>query len=182
MIRKDLKTSSQCVKIVKNANQTLSMIKRTFTFKTKDNLLQLYNCLVRPHLEYCMQVWNPYLKKDIDLLEGVQRRAIHMILGYKHNCDLFKILLLLFQSNTNLLLLSTAFRLWHAVYHLKSYLNDFSLNLKSKVIALYSPCATNTRRCCRLALISDERLVKTGRSGRSRESREGREITEGKKE
>ena len=51
------------------------MIKRTFTFKTKNNLLQLYKCLVRRHLEYCMQVWNPYLKKDIDLLEG-----------YKHYC------------------------------------------------------------------------------------------------
>ena len=83
MIRKDLKVSSQCVKLVKTANQILGMIKRTFTFKTKDNLLQLYKCLVRPHLEYCMQVWNPYLKKDIDLLEGVQHRATNMILGYK---------------------------------------------------------------------------------------------------
>ena len=62
------------------------MTKRTFTFKTKDNLLQLYKCLVRPHLEYCMQVWNPYLKKDIDLLEGNQRRATKMVLGYKHYC------------------------------------------------------------------------------------------------
>ena len=69
MIRKDLKASSQCIKIVKTENQILGMIKRTFTFKTKDNLLQLYKSLVRPHLEYCMQVWNPYLKKDIDLLE-----------------------------------------------------------------------------------------------------------------
>ena len=63
MIRKDLKASSQCVKIVKTANQILGMIKRTFTFKTKDNLLLLYKCLIRPHLEYCMQVWNPYLKR-----------------------------------------------------------------------------------------------------------------------
>ena len=83
MIRKDLKASSQCVKIVKAANQILGMIKRKFTFTTKDNLLPLYKCLVRPHLEYYMQVWNPYLKKDIDLLEGVQCRATNMILGYK---------------------------------------------------------------------------------------------------
>ena len=62
------------------------MIKRTFTIKTKYNLLQLYKCLVRPHLEYCMQVWNPYLKKDIDLLEGVHLRATNMIWGYKHYC------------------------------------------------------------------------------------------------
>ena len=33
-----------------------------------------------------MQMWNPYLKKDIDLLTGVQRRATNMILGYKHYC------------------------------------------------------------------------------------------------
>ena len=62
MTLKDLKASSQCVKIVKAANQILGMIKRTFTFTTKDNLLQLYKCLVRPHLEYCMQVWNTYSK------------------------------------------------------------------------------------------------------------------------
>ena len=56
MMWKDLKNSSQCVKIVKTENKILGMITRTFTFKTKDNLLQLYKCLVRPHLEYCMQV------------------------------------------------------------------------------------------------------------------------------
>ena len=86
MIWKDLKASSQCIKIVKTENQILGMIKRTFTIKTKDNLLQLYKCLVRPHLEYCMQMWNLYLKEDIDLLEGVQRRATKMILGYKQYC------------------------------------------------------------------------------------------------
>ena len=33
-----------------------------------------------------MQLWNPYLKKDIDLLEEFQCRATNMILGYKHYC------------------------------------------------------------------------------------------------
>ena len=54
IIRKDLKASSQCVKIDKTANTILGIIKRTFTFKTKYNLLQLYKCLVRLHLEYLM--------------------------------------------------------------------------------------------------------------------------------
>jgi ribonuclease P/MRP protein subunit RPP40 len=82
LITDDLKVSNQCVKVVKTANQVLGMIKRTFTFKTTDNLLQLYKSLVRPHLEYCMQVWCPYLRKDIDMIEGVQRKATRMILGY----------------------------------------------------------------------------------------------------
>ena len=35
MIQKDLKASSQCVKIVKTTNQIVGLIRRTFTFKKK---------------------------------------------------------------------------------------------------------------------------------------------------
>ena len=79
--RKDLKASSQCVKIVKTANQILGMIKRTFTFKTKDNLLQLCKCLVRLHLYAGVE---SLFKKGYRFTEEVQHRATKMILGYKH--------------------------------------------------------------------------------------------------
>ena len=60
---------NQCVAAVKQANKVLRMIKRSFTDRTKETIMALYKSLVRPHLEYCVAIWNPYLIKDIKLVE-----------------------------------------------------------------------------------------------------------------
>ena len=68
---------------VKKANIILVMLKRTFESREPELWKNLYVCLVRPHLEYAVQAWNPYLQGDIDKVERVQRRATRVPTGFE---------------------------------------------------------------------------------------------------
>ena len=61
------------------ANRILGMVKRTFSYIDKESFLVLYKSFIRPHLEYCVQVWSPHLEKDKQILEKVQRRATKLV-------------------------------------------------------------------------------------------------------
>src|SRR6218665_36439 len=76
--------SRQCAEASKRANSTLGMIRRTIVTRDKDTILRLYKTLVRLQLEYCIQVWSPYLKQDMENLEKVQRRATKMMQSYMY--------------------------------------------------------------------------------------------------
>ena len=75
----DMKVSEQCGIAASKGNQILGLIRRTITYKEKQLIVPLCKAIVRPHLEYCIQAWRPYHKRDIDKLERIQRRATKII-------------------------------------------------------------------------------------------------------
>ena len=76
--------SMHIMKIVNKANRMVGMIKIGFTYLDKDMFMNLYPVLVRPLIEYCVQVWSPHKQKHIDLLEGFQRRATKVVPGLRN--------------------------------------------------------------------------------------------------
>ena len=70
--------------IVKRANQTLGLIKRTFTRISRDTLPILFTTIVRPILEYGNVIWHPRFKAEAVKVEKVQRRATKLIPEIRH--------------------------------------------------------------------------------------------------
>ena len=82
--------------ICKKARKVLGTIYHKISKHThvSSTLLKLYTALVRPHLEYAAQVWNPHLEKDIQNLEKVQKFALRICAkdyhaSYEDLLDLF---------------------------------------------------------------------------------------------
>ena len=66
---------------VKKANMIMGLIRRSFSFLDRHLFKKLYTTFVRPHLEYAQAVWQPFLRKHVNIIENVQKRATKLVDG-----------------------------------------------------------------------------------------------------
>ena len=83
LVTSELSWSSHIKKCVSKANSMVGWVTRNLIRKDIKTMITVYKSLVRPHLEYCVQLWNPVEKhgnwKVIMELEDVQREFTRRI-------------------------------------------------------------------------------------------------------
>ena len=80
-VTSDFSWSTQVNQCANKGNKIVGVLKRNVGPGNPPVFSRLYTTLVRPILEYCVPVWTPHLKMDIEQLEKVQRRVSKCALG-----------------------------------------------------------------------------------------------------
>ena len=76
LISNNLLSRKHILEITKKAYQRVDLLSFCFTNITQRKISTLFKTTVRPLLEYASVVWQPHLKKDIDMLQKVQNRCL----------------------------------------------------------------------------------------------------------
>ena len=75
----DWKSEVHVAKVAAKANSMVGRINRSFEFMDIGMFKAIYPSMIRSHMKHAVQAWSPHLKKDINLLESVQRRVTKLV-------------------------------------------------------------------------------------------------------
>ena len=79
LLSSDLSWTHHIQGVCSKARKILGLLyRRYYQYSDSRTLCQLYLSLVRPHLDYATQVWDPHLQRDINSLECVQKFALRL--------------------------------------------------------------------------------------------------------
>ena len=81
MISDDLKFSTHCKKVSKNAHYRRRQLQQAFASRDRKLLVELYCTYIRPIIESSSVVWSPHGIGDINLIEDVQRKFTKYLPG-----------------------------------------------------------------------------------------------------
>ena len=84
MVSNNLKSTEHVNCIVARAQRIFGLIKKTFVSRDASVIMPLYCSLVRSLLDYATIIWNPYLVRDINSVERVQRRVTRTVRGLRN--------------------------------------------------------------------------------------------------
>ena len=84
-ISRNLKPALHCQKIAIDAMKISACIFRNFLCRDIDFLKHMYLAFVLPKVSYATVIWSPWLKKDINIIESVQRSYTSKIPGIQGN-------------------------------------------------------------------------------------------------
>jgi hypothetical protein len=85
IVQNNLKPAKQCQRAANTATGVLKTIWRNFHYRDKKVYVNLYKQYVRPHLEFSLTAWAPWLEGDKAVLEKVQEKALNAISGLAAN-------------------------------------------------------------------------------------------------
>lgn len=78
-VNKKFSMTRQYVLAAQKVNHVQGCIKRRVASTSTEMIPTLYAAFLRPHLEFCIQVWGPQSRRDMGLLKRVQRRDTRMV-------------------------------------------------------------------------------------------------------
>ena len=78
-IRSDMTFGNHIETICSKARKLIGLLYRRFNGANSATLLQLYLTMIRPHLEYASPVWSPFIRKEVRMIEDVEKFAMRVI-------------------------------------------------------------------------------------------------------